>query len=348
MRKRDKTSLQKQIKDKFDGMLRIGISKHDDKQAGLNTQKYIYSWESYRSYLKHALYFAQWVKEQPIDVTLGHKPRTLEEARPFVEKWLQSNIDRGLSAYTIKLQAATMGKLYGCHIQAFDIKTPARSRADITRSRGEKVRDKNFNESKHEDLVTFCRCTGVRRAELEQIRGTDLRMIDGKYYLDITRATKGGRPRTSPVMASDEEMKIILELTQKAGSGKIFDYISTHADIHGYRSQYATRVYEANKRPVSDFKGERLIVFRNRVIEAYNANIHYKPDRISFSKYYDKTKSDQYGQPKMLPGYKDVSSVYFCKRDLAGTIYDRRALFAASNALGHNRESVVAEHYIRA
>ena len=54
------------------------------------------------------------------------------------------------------------------------------------------------------------------------------------------------------------------------------------------------------------------------------------------------------GYPEMKKGYRDVSSMYHCKRDLAGTVYDRMALFAASNALGHNRESVVAEHYIRA
>ena len=49
----------------------------------------------------------------------------------------------------------------------------------------------------------------------------------------------------------------------------------------------------------------------------------------------------------MLDGYRDVSSMYFCRDDLAGTIYDRRALFEAAKALGHNRECVVAEHYLR-
>ncbi|MCD8008253.1 MAG: hypothetical protein LUF68_04880 [Clostridiales bacterium] len=38
---------------------------------------------------------------------------------------------------------------------------------------------------------------------------------------------------------------------------------------------------------------------------------------------------------------------YVCRGDRAGTVYDRQALLAASRALGHNRESVVAEHYLR-
>lgn len=339
-------SLRDLIKENYDSMLGIGRNKHQDKRDNISS-KYIYSWDTYRSYLKQSFYFADWVKKQPAREEVGHKARTLEEARPFVEKWLQENIDKGLSTYTIKLQASALAKLYHCKTTDFDIETPSRSRVGVTRSRGPKVRDKDFNENRHSEMVNFCRCTGLRRAELSQITGNALREIDGKYYLEITKGTKGGRPRTSPIVGSEEEVKAVIDQLKAAGSNRLYPRVSTHADIHSYRADYATRVYEANKRPVSDFSHERLIIFRNRVIEAYKANIHYKPDRISFSKYYDKTKTDQYGQPKMLPGYKDVSSVYACRRDLATVIYDRRALFAASQALGHNRECVVAEHYIR-
>ncbi len=343
-------SLQKNIKNELDGMLRIGISKHDDKAAGVNTKEFIYSWETYRSYLKQATYFAQWVKEQPVDPALGHKPRTLEEARQYVEKWIQTNIDRGLSAYTIKLQAASLAKIYHTSIDKFNIETPARSRADIKRSRGEKERDKNFNETIHQDLVTFCCCTGVRRAELEQLRGTDLiQGKDGKYYLNIVRATKGGRPRISPLVGNKEEIEKVVQMMNNAGEKKVFGRISTHADIHGYRSQYATRVYEANRRPLEAFKNERLIIYKNHVIASYTSKNCHVVDREKYKEYYSTTKKEKRGKyPAMLPGYRDVSSMYHCKKDLAGTVYDRMALFAASNALGHNRESVVAEHYINA
>lgn len=345
---KEKISLQKSIQNRFDSMLRIGASKRSDKIAGNDTKKYIYSWESYRSYLKHATYFSKWVKEQPVDAALGHKPRTPEEARPFVEKWLCNSIERGLSAYTIKLQAAAMAKLYGCSIKDFEVKTPGRNRADIKRSRGERVRDKNFNEERHKDLVTFCRCTGVRRAELGQLRGSDLIEKDGKYYFNITRATKGGRPRTSPVMsASDEELQLVIELAKKAGSGKIFEKVSTNADIHGYRAEYATRVYNAFKRDLSEISNERLIIYQNHVIDAYTAPNCHVVDRERYAAYYSSTKKDRNGKPAMKTGYRDVSAVYHCQRDLAGVHYDRRALFIASEALGHSRESVVAEHYLR-
>ena len=40
------------------------------------------------------------------------------------------------------------------------------------------------------------------------------------------------------------------------------------------------------------------------------------------------------------------SERYICRGSQKGTIYDREALRAASRALGHNRVSVVAEHYL--
>ena len=48
----------------------------------------------------------------------------------------------------------------------------------------------------------------------------------------------------------------------------------------------------------------------------------------------------------LLKGFRDVRSAYYCRKDLKGTTYDRKALFEASRALGHNRESIVAEHYL--
>lgn len=42
------------------------------------------------------------------------------------------------------------------------------------------------------------------------------------------------------------------------------------------------------------------------------------------------------------------SERYFCRGNQRGTVYDREALRVTSNALGHNRVSVVAEHYLYA
>ena len=335
-----KKSLIQQVKATLDSKLAIGQSKHAAKRNGTHTH-YIYSWDTYRSYLKHGCYFVRWVKDQPIDVTLGHKPRTLAECRGFAELWIQDGIDRGLSAYTIKLQVSALAKLYGCTSKEFDIVTPSRKRNKITRSRGAVEMDKHFSSSANKDLIAFCKCTGLRRAELAQIRGTDLVVHEGHLCLDVRRGTKGGRIRISPVCGSEREVAVVKKLCALAGSNKIFPKPSKNADIHSYRAAYAKRVYDANKREYGEFKKERLIVYKNTVVDSYITKNGRRDPRCHPHLYIE-----QNGVKRMLPGYRDVPGAFYCRHDMRGTVYDRKALFAASLALGHRRESIVAEHYL--
>ena len=341
-RKKPAKSLIQQVKERLDSKLAIGKSKFVAKLSGTHTN-YIFSWDTYKSYLKHSCYFVRWAKQQPIDPILGHKPRTLDECRVFAERWIQDGIDRGLSAYTIKLQLSALAKLYGCRTTDFDIITPARRRQNITRSRGNAARDKHFSVENNKDLITFCKCTGLRRAELAQICGTDLIVHEGRLCLDVKRGTKGGRLRISPVIGSSEEIATVKRICAEAGPNKVCPKPSENADIHSYRAEYATRIYNACKRELYKFKNERLIVYKNKVIDSYTTS-NGRRNVKRFAHLYIETG----GGKHMLPGYRDVSCSYYCRSDLKGAVCDRRALFEASQALGHNRETVVAEHYLRA
>ena len=66
-----------------------------------------FSFNTYKSYWKHTKYFIQYIKEHHPECT------TLKSARKYVNEWLQARADQGLSAWTIQLEAKTMGKLYG-------------------------------------------------------------------------------------------------------------------------------------------------------------------------------------------------------------------------------------------
>ena len=334
-------SLIQQVKETLDSKLSIGESKYLAKLNGTYTN-YIFSWETYRSYLKHSCYFVQWCKEQPIAPALGHKPRTLEECRIFAERWIQSTMDRGFSSYTVKLEVAALAKLYSCKSTDFDIKTPPRKRANIKRSRRNDVAmDKHFSVTKNKDLITFCRCTGLRRSELEQIRGTDLIEHEGKLCLDVKCGTKGGRLRISPIIGTEEEIDTVKRLCAEAESNKIFPHPHSQADIHSYRADYAKRIYNKYKRDYSEFKHERLIVYKNKVVASYIT----KNGRRDLSKFPELYKMEG-NRKRMLSGYRDMSSTFYCRVDRKGECFDRRALFEASNALGHSRESIVAEHYL--
>lgn len=190
-------SLTYQIQQVFDSKLAIRDSKHEDKKNGTTADK-IYSWDTYRSYMKYCNYFADYCKEK-------HNCRTLEECRPYVNEWLETRFN--LSAYTVKLEAASLAKLYGCSTTEF-VKTPQRNRDNITRSRGVAKRNKYFSEKNNQDLVDLCRALGPRRHELAKMKGTDLIEKDGKYFVGIFG--KGGKYREAPIIGPNTEKVVQL------------------------------------------------------------------------------------------------------------------------------------------
>ena len=297
-------SLTKQIQDVFDSKLAIGESKYQDKLEGKKTfnditaltQDKIYSWATYKSYMKQANYFAKYCKD-----TYGC--RTLEECKSYVDEWLQKQIEEGKSAYTQKLRACSLAKLYNCKSTDF-IKTEVRNRENISRSRGVKVRDKHFAEHKHKDLVEFCKSTGLRRKELRVLTGDKLvyKKEEDKYYIKVDAGAKGGRERLAIIIGNVES---VVERMKSVGTNKVFDKIPLAADIHSYRADYATAIYKAHARPIEELK----------------CNLGIKGG--------------------------NTGDVYVCRGDLKGVVYDRKAMKVASKALGHNRISVIAAHYIR-
>lgn len=98
--------------------------------------------------------------------------------------------DQGLSAWTVQLEAKALGKLYG--IRPDDdkyFKPPKRERAEIKRSRGDAVRDRHFSTTNNDELIKFCKGTGLRRGELSELRGGELRTKE-----QIEKEISGLRP----------------------------------------------------------------------------------------------------------------------------------------------------------
>jgi len=288
-------SLTHQVQKAYDAKLAIGQSKHQDKIKGI-TQDKIYSWATYKSYMKHANYFVKWAKEE-------NGCRTLGECRQYVDDWLTKRMDE-VSPYTQKLEASALAKLYGCKTTDF-VKTDVRHRSEISRSRGEKVRDYHFSEKRNSELVEFCRSTGLRRSELEALTGDKLIMKGNKPYILVNKASKGGKTRVVPVIGNE---RWVIEKMRSAESGKVFDKVPNGADIHGYRADYATAYYEQIARPISDIPFDKI--------------------------------NNGSGKPYQ-------SEVYICRGELKGVKYDKTAMLEVSKALGHNRISVIAGHYIR-
>lgn len=257
---RNKKSLILQVKEMLDSKLAIGQNKHAAKAAGTYKQ-YIYSWGTYRTYLQQCCQFVRWCKD--IARTDGSKqPRTLEDCREYIGRYMEHM--GTYSAYTQKLVLSALCKLYGEYpVEGRPFGLPdqqqKRHRADITRSRNAAERDKHFSEERNTDIVTFCRCTGLRRAELQQIRGIDL---DGSSLM-VYRGTKGGRVRIVPVCGSVEEMETVKRLAAAAGNNKVFEHIPSAMDVHHYRSVYCQRIYDQYARPLDKIPAADRYYCRN-------------------------------------------------------------------------------------
>lgn len=250
------------------------------------TRQRIYSINSFKTYEKHINYFLNYCKQ----TYPGAERRTLEQCREYVPEWLEMRIDQGLSAFTIKTEAAALGKLYACPIGDFGVDFPVRHREDITRSRYPAERDHGFSLTKNAEIIEFVRSTGLRRSELENLKGGQLN-FDHNLDMYLTVKGKGGKVRKVPVIGNNQ---LVLRKMMETKQGcKVWNKVPSCMDVHSYRGEYAKAIYNANAR-----------------------------DDIP------------------------VDERYCCRGDMKGRHFDKKAMRIASNALGHNRIDVIAEHYL--
>lgn len=251
----------------------------------------IHSIQTMKTYLHHALRFVSWCRQE-------YGCRTPEECLPYAKEWIERD---ELSTFTRKLMKAALIKMYGHRQELDNVDTGNRSRAAVKRSRGTATRDRHFSEiGRYKKYVEFCRATGLRKAEMEALRGTALFYDqEGKPWLRVTTNTKGGRHRNVPVIGSQE---LVENVCKAAGGKKVIEGLTGRlkapggADTHSYRADYAMKLYEMLARPIWSIPEE---------------------DR------------------------------YRCRKELAGVVYDKRAMQQVSQALGHTRVNVIAQSYIR-
>lgn len=210
------------------------------------------------------------------------------------------------SAYTVKRDAAALAKVYGVTGQKIFMKTPSRQRKDISRSRGKAIRDAHFSVQRNSDLISFLRSTGLRRHEAESLRGTQLESIRGQYFIRI-QGTQAKGGRPRLVPVIGE-VDTVVRLMMAAGKEKVFGKIHSACDVHSYRAEYAAAMYMAYARPYRECMKSKV----------------WDPEA----------------------GKWRSSSVYRCRGERKGEWYDIQAMLIVSRALGHNRISIIAGHYL--
>ena len=280
-----KVSLTKQGIDELERMAAFGQSKHADKLAngGKPLPGKIYSYNSMKNYKQATYQYLKWAQRE-------HGCRQLADAKQYTGEYLQQRMVDGKSAWTVRLDAAAIAKLYGVETGALGADLPIRRRADVTQHRSG-ASEGHFSAEKHRDLVDLCLATGLRRCEIARLKPENVqRLPDGRVVVLVAQG-KGGKARI--VSALDDTPAKIAEAAAAAGQAKIFEHIPKYAPIHEYRAAYANELYQSIARGINSIPAK---------------------DR------------------------------YCCRRDKAGTTYDKQAMLRVSQELGHNRLDVVTAY----
>lgn len=246
-------------------MFKAGFgSKRSSDKMNADTRDKIYSKNTFETYKRQFRYFADWLSE-------AHREAyTLDDARGYVDEYLLHLVELGRSAYSITTAKAALAKVFQTDATQF-IATPPRERANIKRSRGLAVRDSNISSKTETKLALFSSAVGLRRKEMLNIESEDLFFKNGKAYLNVTKGTKGGKPRIVEICGiSEGETKMIVEWIQ-AREGRLFPSLNTNYDNHYYRAVYAKRLYDRYKRKEKDIPPrERYIMRKERAGEVYD------------------------------------------------------------------------------
>lgn len=280
-------SIVRQATERLQEMASWGRSKHADKLAngGKPALDRIYSYSTMANYKDVAAHFAMWARDT-------HGYRDIDQARELTGAYLQQRMDSGLSAWTVRRDAAALGKLYQCPTTELGAALPVRHRGDVTQHRGESV-GKGFSETRNQDLVDLCRSTGLRRHEVAQLRPEDVtKTADGRVLVHVTQG-KGGKERTVTAL-NDRPLEIAAQ-AKAEGRDQVIERIPNRTPIHAYRAEYARSLYNELARDVST-----------------------------------------------LPR----SEVYVCRLDLKDVEFDKAAMQAASEALGHSRLDVMTSYLV--
>lgn len=246
-----------QVKSELYSQMRYGHSKHQEKiEQKTHNPDGIFSKSTMNTYIKHCTAFANWAKKT-------YKCKTLDEALSHVKDYIEMRREKGLSAWTLKLDAAAISKMYGVTSADMGVKTPSRKRADIVRSRSPCAHDKHFSEKKNQKVVDFCKGTGLRRHELKALRPEDVYRRDGKLWVHVEQG-KGGKPRDLEVRAGYEN-HVWACAHEAKGKSTVFEekQIKNRMDEHGYRAEYAKGIYEQYARPMTELKKNEKYICRN-------------------------------------------------------------------------------------
>jgi integrase len=233
---------------RLDSLMAIGESRHQAKQAlreaskekhwNLSTGK-IHSHVTRRVYQQQVMAFVDWIKKTH-HVT-DH--RIVEvHADAWVSQYLQALIEQGRSPYTLQTIRSALRMVFGREI-ASSVEMPRRKRSEIKRSRRPVKMDAHFQPEHWPEHILFARATGLRRAEMRDVRVRDItHQPDGTVSVHVHRG-KGGKARDVTVLAGYGQ-EVLAMLEGRSPDEHLFRHIPKNMDVQSYRREMAQTRYQ--------------------------------------------------------------------------------------------------------
>lgn len=238
----------------------------------------------------------------------GNAKLSVAESRDYATEYLKNGIENGMSPYTLQMQRSALAKLYGC--TGNDIcDLPPRHRADITRSRNHTVVSEKTGK--------IIKNQSVRAGHFSEKNNAEI--------VAFCRST--GLRRSELESLTGDQLEV-------AEDGNAYIHLKGY-QCKGGRPRVVPVIGDVSNAITLCQNAGRNKVF-HRVPQAMDVH--------SYRSEYAVAIYNQYARPIDELEQKEK---YYCRAELKGTVYDREAMLMASKALGHNRISIIAEHYLR-
>lgn len=229
----------------------LKVSRFEEKKARREAGESFWSFSSglihshgtRNAYQQHVMHFVQWVRN-------NYRIRRLEvldqRADELATGYFVERLKQGYSSYTVQAERAALRLFFDNRQLAEQLVIPPRKREQITRSRKETVREKEFQPVNWQPLIRFLQATGLRRAEVTLLQVEDIQkdIITGDVEVVVKKGHgKGGRPRRVPVLPGHGQDVLCL-CNGRESQELVFPNIPSHLDIHAIRREYAQLYYQ--------------------------------------------------------------------------------------------------------
>lgn len=233
----------------------------------------------------------------------------LSDSLKYAKQYIEhENIDTHKSAYTVKLERSALAKLFG--VDARELGTVRdRSRNEITRSRERTVISEKTGKTIKNQKTRSGRFSEKNHPnEVAFARGTGMRRSE-------MCSVRGNQ------LHQRDDGSYYFKMDRAQCKGGRTREIPVRGDIELIKNLCEKAGHEK--------------VFSK--IPAHMDVHHYRSEYAS--KLYKELAREKEKIPK--------ADRYCCRNDLKGVWYDKKAMKEVSEALGHSRISVIAEHYLR-